>query len=121
MPCLSAFLTTKRLGFFPNFDLNSNKPKERKDLIHSPLAVFWSPTAYKEIKLTSKPFKGRALRGLQFQMQNTSFRRSGVRREEFKSDTEVAFPPPLSYPFVCSAPFFNSFGAHLLGFISVGK
>ena len=93
MVCLSAFLTTKSLGFFLDFDSNSNTPKEWKDLAHSPLgilpknaievmqAVFWSPCGYEEIKLTKKPF---TLRGLLFQMQNISFRRLGVRRKGFK-------------------------------------
>ena len=39
MVCLSAFLTTKRLGFFLDFDSNSNTPKEWKDLAHSPLGI----------------------------------------------------------------------------------
>ena len=39
MVCLSAFLTTKRLGFFLDFDLNSNTSKEWQDLTHSPLGI----------------------------------------------------------------------------------
>ena len=124
MVYLSAFLTTKRLGFFLDFDLNSNTSKEWQDLTHSPLGILpkkrvWKlckllvTDPYKKIKLTSKPFTGRALRGLLFQMQNTSFRRSGVRRKGFKSDTAVLtfffrFPssPILSFCLLCPIFFY---------------
>ena len=59
-------------------------------------AVFWSLSCYKELKLITKPFTGRTLRGLLIQMQNISLRSSGMRRKQnfeivfgFKSDTAV--------------------------------
>ena len=58
--------------------------------------VFWSPSCYKELKLTTNRFTGRTLLGLLIQMQNISLRSSGMRRKQnfdivfgFKSDTAV--------------------------------
>ena len=45
-------------------------------------AVFWSLSCYKELKLTTKPFTGRKLRGPLIQMQNLSLRSSGMRRKQ---------------------------------------
>ena len=39
-------------------------------------AFYWSPSAYKDFKRTTKPFPGRTLGGLLIQMQNISFRSS---------------------------------------------
>ena len=41
-------------------------------------AIFCSLSGYKAIKRTSKPFTGCTLRGLLIQMQNISFRSSGM-------------------------------------------
>ena len=44
----------------------------RKTRFEACQVVFWSLSCYKELKLTTKPFTGRTLRGLLIQMQNIS-------------------------------------------------
>ena len=44
--------------------------------------VFWSLSCYKELKLTTNQFTGCTLHGLLIQMQNISFRSSGVHRKQ---------------------------------------
>ena len=84
--------------------------------------VFWSLRRYRELKLTTNRFTGRALRGLLIQVQNISLRSSGMRRKQnfqivfgFKSDTAVLtftfrfLSSPLSSLFL--PHFFFSFWA----------
>ena len=76
--------------------------------------VFWSLSRYKELKLATKPFIGRTLRGLLIPMQNISLRSSDMRRKQ-----NFAFPPSLFFRFCCL--IFFSLAGHLVGFILVGK
>ena len=91
--------------------------------------VFWSLSCYKELKLTTNQFTGRALRGLLIQMQNMSLRSSGRKQNYeivfgFKSDTAVLtftfrfLSSPLFSRFL---PHFFSLAGHLVGFVSVGR
>ena len=89
--------------------------------------VFGSLSCYKELKLTTKLFAGRALCGLLIQMQNISLRSLGFCRKQnfeivfgFKSDTAI-----LTFTFrFLSSPLFLLFLPHffflLLGIILVG-
>ena len=92
--------------------------------------VFWSLSCYKELKLTTNQFTGRALRGLLIQMQNMSLRSSGRKQNYeiafgFKSDTAVltfTFRFLSSLLFLLFLPhFFFSLAGHLVGFILVGR
>ena len=86
----------------------------RKTRFEASRMVFWSLSRYKELKLATKPFTGRTLRGLLIQMQNISLRSSGMRRKQ-----NFAFSPPLFFRFSCL--IFFSLAEHLVGFILVGK
>ena len=92
-------------------------------------AVFWSLSCYKELKLITKPFTGRTLRGLLIQMQNISLRSSGMRRKqnfEFQG-LEVTVVWTFTFHFISSPlfllflPHFFFSAEHLVGFILVGK
>ena len=92
-------------------------------------AVFWSLLCYKELKLITKPFTGRTLRGLLIQMQNISLRSSGMRRKqnfEFWG-LEVTVVWTFTFHFISSPlfllflPHFFFSAEHLVGFILVGK
>ena len=99
----------------------------RKTRFEASRMVFWSLSRYKELKLATKPFTGRTLRGLLIQMQNISLRSSGMRRKQnfgFKSDTAVltfTFRFLSSLLFSLFLPHFFSLAGHLVGFILVGK
>ena len=82
----------------------------------------------KELEHNTKPFTGRTLRGLLIQLQNISFRSSGMRRKQnceisgTKSDTAVLTfscrflsSPLLSLSLLCF------FSVHLVGFSLMGK
>ena len=80
--------------------------------------VFWLPLCYKELKLTTKPFTGRAfwsrckLLACEVHAQKAKFWDFG-----FKSDTAV-----LAFTFRCLySPLFSLFLPHLVGFILVGR
>ena len=45
-------------------------------------AVFWSPSCYKDLELTTKPFTSHALSGLLTHMQNISLQSSGMPRKQ---------------------------------------
>ena len=81
-------------------------------------AVFWSLTCYKELKLNTKPFTGRTLRGLLIHMQiillACEVRACTESKISSKSDTAV-----LTFTFLAS--FLVSLAGHLVGFILVGK
>ena len=79
--CIEIYLTHSPLEILPRFEASR--------------AVFWSLSCYKERKLTTKPCRGRTLRGLLIQMHNFSLQSSVMRRKQkfrvlgFKSDTTV--------------------------------
>ena len=82
--------------------------------------VFWSLSCYKELKLTTKRFTGRTLRGLLIQMQNISLRSSGMRRKQnFETYFSLSRSPPLFFRF-CRLIFFSLAG-HLVGFFLLGR
>ena len=80
--------------------------------------VFWSLRRYRELKLTTNRFTGRALRGLLIQLQNISMRRKQNFEIVFgfKSDTAV-----LTFTFRFSCLIFFSLAGHLVGFVLVGR
>ena len=83
--------------------------------------VFWSPSCYKQQKLTTKPFTGRALRVLRvllIQMQNISVQSSGMYRKQNLGLKVTQQTWVLLFPFSCH---FFSFAGHLVGLILVGK
>ena len=95
-------------------------------------AVFWSPSCYRELKLTTKLFTGCTLCGLiLIQMQYISLRSSVTHRNQnfeivfgYKSDTEVftfTFCFLSSPLFSLFLTYFFSFAKHLVGFILMGK
>ena len=45
-------------------------------------AVYWSPSCYKDLELTTKPFTSHALSGLLTHMQNISLQSSGMPRKQ---------------------------------------
>ena len=59
-------------------------------------AVFWSPSCYRELKLTTKSFTGCMLCGLLTQMQNISLQSLVMHRKQ-----NLNFSPPLFFPFSC--------------------
>ena len=81
-------------------------------------------SCYKELKLTTKPFTGRTLRGLLILMQNIRLRSSGMRRKQNSkwhcSLLLLLLLSLLSSVFAFLASFFSLSG-HLVGFILVGK
>ena len=83
--------------------------------------VFWSLSCYKELKLTTNRFTGRALHGHLIQMQNISLRSSGMRRKQNFSSLDFYFSLSLLPSFFAFlASFFFSLAGHLVGFILVG-
>ena len=91
------------------------------------LKLLWSLSCYKELKLTTKPFTGRTLRGLLIQMLNISCKVRACAESKafgFKSDTAV-----LTFTFhLLSGPLFSlllpqffSLAGYLVGFILEGK
>ena len=76
-------------------------------------AVFWSPSCYRELKLTTKSFTGCMLCGLLTQMQNISLQSLVMHRKQ-----NLNFFPPLFSLFL---PHFFTFAKHLAGFILEGK
>ena len=74
--------------------------------------VFWLPLCYKELKLTTKPFTGRALHSLLIQMQTVSLRSSCAESKILRSFLGLkvtqqfwlllfAFFTPLFFRFSC--------------------
>ena len=77
-------------------------------------AVFWSPSCYRELKLTTKSFTGCMLCGLLTQMQNISLQSLVMHRKQ-----NLNFSPPLFFPFSCL--IFFTVAKHLVGFTLEGK
>ena len=87
---------------------------------------FWTLSCCKELKLTTKPLRGRTLRGLLIQMHNFSFRSSVMRRKQkfrvlgFKRHNSLDFYFSLSLLpsfFAFLASFLFSLAGNLVGFI----
>ena len=84
--------------------------------------VFWSLSYYKEIELTKKPFTGRALRSLPFQMQNTiGFRSSRVGFKVTQLMLILTFRFSSFLLRWLFSPTFFSFAGHLLALDYFGE
>ena len=93
-------------------------PFSRKTLFEACRVVFWSLSCCLGLKLTTKPFAGRTLRGLLIQMQKyqlAKFRHA----QKAKLPFTFAFSSPLFFCFSCI--IFFSFVGHLVRFILVGN